>query len=60
MQTDPRYANWRAHDVLRSVYREEGVRGLYKGLTVTLVRAAPAHALIFFSYEYTSAKLQDF
>ena len=51
MQTDTRYAGWTARRVFASVYAEEGARGLYKGLTVTCVRAAPAHAIIFLSYE---------
>jgi solute carrier family 25 carnitine/acylcarnitine transporter 20/29 len=57
MQTDKRFAGQQFYNVLSTVYKEEGTRGLYKGLAVTLVRAAPAHALIFFSYEWTSTKL---
>lgn len=33
------------------VGRPDGIRNLYKGLTITLVRAVPANALIFYTYE---------
>ena len=35
------------------IYRNEGVAGLYRGWGVTVARAAPAHALIFATYEAT-------
>jgi len=60
MQTEARYRGAPFYKVLADVYREERVRGLYKGLSVTLVRAAPAHALIFFSFEWTSTKLSSY
>jgi len=44
---------------LRSVIRTEGVRGLYRGLGVTLARAAPANACIFSCYEYVSRLLNQ-
>jgi hypothetical protein len=37
----------------RSIYSAQGVRGLYSGLGVTLVRAMPANACIFYCYETT-------
>lgn len=40
-------------DVARSILRAEGWRGLYRGLTVTVLRDAPAHAVYFSTYEYT-------
>mmetsp|Transcript_28183 Transcript_28183/g.32437 ORF Transcript_28183/g.32437 Transcript_28183/m.32437 type:complete len:323 (+) Transcript_28183:62-1030(+) len=36
-----------------SMYRTDGVRGLYRGWGITVARAAPATALIFATYEYT-------
>ena len=60
MQTDSRFSGWQFYQVLDTVYKEEGIRGLYKGLSVTLFRAAPAHALIFFSYEWTSNTLSQY
>lgn len=40
-------------NVLRHVYRTEGVVGLYRGLALTLLRAAPTNAVLFLSYELT-------
>jgi solute carrier family 25 thiamine pyrophosphate transporter 19 len=36
---------------LRTILRQEGVRGLYRGLTVSLVKAAPASAVTMWTYE---------
>jgi solute carrier family 25 (mitochondrial thiamine pyrophosphate transporter), member 19 len=36
---------------LRMIARNEGVRGLYRGLTVSLVKAAPGSALTVWTYE---------
>ncbi|KAI9769593.1 MAG: mitochondrial thiamine pyrophosphate transporter [Geoglossum umbratile] len=36
---------------LKSIIRAEGARGLYKGLTVSLVKAAPANAITMWTYE---------
>ena len=41
------FATW------RSIVAAQGVRGLYNGLGVTLVRAVPANACIFYCYEMT-------
>lgn len=38
--------------VAHSIVAKEGFRGLYRGLTITIIRDAPAHALYFGSYEY--------
>ena len=35
----------------RAVVRAEGLRGLYRGLTVSLVKAAPATAVTLWTYE---------
>lgn len=37
--------------VLRKVVRQEGVRGLYKGLTPTLLRTFPSTGALFVAYE---------
>ena len=60
LQTDPRYAGWSVPQVWRTIAAEEGLRGFYKGLTVTCVRAAPAHALIFLSFEWTEEFLAKY
>lgn len=39
--------------VLKKVARQEGVRGLYKGLTPTLLRTFPATGALFVAYENT-------
>ncbi|KAH0566218.1 mitochondrial thiamine pyrophosphate transporter [Trichoglossum hirsutum] len=36
---------------LKSILQAEGVRGLYKGLTVSLMKAAPASAITMWTYE---------
>ncbi|KAK9666164.1 hypothetical protein RND81_14G165600 [Saponaria officinalis] len=36
----------------RSILKAEGARGLYRGLTITALRDAPAHGLYFWTYEY--------
>jgi solute carrier family 25 (mitochondrial thiamine pyrophosphate transporter), member 19 len=44
---------------LRSILKVEGIRGLYKGLTVSLVKAAPAHAVTMWTYERALRHLLD-
>ena len=36
---------------LRLLYSTEGIRGLYRGFGITLLRATPANAIIFGAYE---------
>lgn len=38
-------------DTLQTVLRKEGIRGMYRGLTVSLVKAAPASAVTMWTYE---------
>jgi mitochondrial ornithine carrier protein len=42
---------------LATLYRLEGVRGLYRGFGVTLLKAVPANAVIFGTYEYVHRRL---
>ncbi|CAN4098354.1 unnamed protein product [Withania somnifera] len=44
-------------DVARSIFKQEGWRGIYRGLTITVLRDAPAHGLYFWTYEYVREKL---
>ncbi|KAL4039246.1 hypothetical protein IC575_002896 [Cucumis melo] len=37
--------------VTKSIYKTEGLRGIYKGLTITILRDAPAHGIYFWTYE---------
>lgn len=40
-----------------SILRREGIRGIYRGLSITVLRDAPAHGVYFWTYEYTREKL---
>jgi hypothetical protein len=57
IQTDPRFTSSGLLEVARRIYAENGVRGLYRGWLVTVLRAAPAHALIFACYEAVAKRL---
>ncbi|OAD72993.1 hypothetical protein PHYBLDRAFT_113141, partial [Phycomyces blakesleeanus NRRL 1555(-)] len=39
------------------IVRREGIRGLYKGLSITLIRAFPIHSLNFLVYEQVLRKI---
>lgn len=43
--------------VARSIVRTEGLKGMYRGLTITVLRDAPAHGIYFSTYEYMREKL---
>ncbi|KAK1358291.1 Mitochondrial arginine transporter BAC2 [Heracleum sosnowskyi] len=43
--------------VVKGIYRTEGLRGIYRGLTVTVLRDAPSYAFYFFTYEYVREQL---
>jgi hypothetical protein len=58
MQTRPDYGDRTFTDVFKAIYRSEGVAGLYRGWGITVARGAPANALIFAGYEYTSKMLR--
>jgi len=60
LQTDPRYEGLSFIRAFRMVVQREGFLGLYNGLTVTCLRSAPSHALIFYFYELTSSILEKF
>ncbi|OIT37909.1 PREDICTED: mitochondrial arginine transporter BAC2 [Nicotiana attenuata] len=44
-------------DVARSIFKQEGWKGIYRGLTITVLRDAPAHGLYFWTYEYVREQL---
>ncbi|KAL8201377.1 hypothetical protein R6Q57_012716 [Mikania cordata] len=61
LQRHPRYgarvdthAYRSMHDALRRITQKEGWAGLYKGIVPSIVKAAPAGAVTFVAYEYTS------
>jgi solute carrier family 25 (mitochondrial carnitine/acylcarnitine transporter), member 20/29 len=37
----------------KDIFNKEGFRGIYRGLTVTILRDAPSHGVYFWTYEYT-------
>ena len=60
LQIDSRYEGWSIRMVFRKILAEEGVRGLYRGLGVTLVRAPPEHFILFMLYEWIDESLHKF
>ncbi|XP_077225057.1 mitochondrial thiamine diphosphate carrier 2-like [Tasmannia lanceolata] len=47
------------HDALRRILQMEGWHGLYKGIVPSIIKAAPAGAVTFVAYEYTSDWLES-
>uniref|UniRef100_A0A5B7CCL5 Mitochondrial arginine transporter BAC2 n=1 Tax=Davidia involucrata TaxID=16924 RepID=A0A5B7CCL5_DAVIN len=43
--------------VAKSIYKTESLRGIYRGLTITVLRDAPAHGVYFWTYEYLREQL---
>ena len=60
VQTDARYKGQGFVVVLRSILREEGLRGLYRGCAITCAFAAPRHALMFSCYALVSNRLAKY
>ncbi|KAG8363030.1 hypothetical protein BUALT_BualtUnG0012100 [Buddleja alternifolia] len=61
LQRDPRYgarverkAYRNMYDAVRQILHAEGWAGLYKGIVPSIVKAAPAGAVTFVAYEFTS------
>ncbi|XP_021970097.1 mitochondrial thiamine diphosphate carrier 2 [Helianthus annuus] len=61
LQRHPRYgarvetrAYRNMYDALKRISQNEGWAGLYKGIVPSIVKAAPAGAVTFVAYEYTS------
>jgi len=46
-------------DCARTVYRANGSRGFFSGLSVACVRAFPVNAIIFLVYSHSLDYLQD-
>ncbi|XP_034201062.1 mitochondrial thiamine diphosphate carrier 2-like isoform X2 [Prunus dulcis] len=66
LQRHPRYGARVEHrayrnmfDALRRILQREGWAGLYKGIVPSTVKAAPAGAVTFVAYEYTSDWLES-
>lgn len=56
LSSHPRYTS--ALDCARDIVSREGVRGLYRGLSVTCYRAMPIHSLNFLVYEAVMDKVK--
>ncbi|KAL6519839.1 hypothetical protein OROMI_032733 [Orobanche minor] len=66
LQRDPRYgarvehhAYRNMYDGLRQIMHAEGLAGLYKGIVPSIIKAAPAGAVTFVAYEFTSDWLES-
>ncbi|KAJ1376364.1 Mitochondrial carrier protein [Sesbania bispinosa] len=44
-------------EIAHNIWKREGIRGIYRGLGITMLRDAPAHGFYFWTYEYTREKL---
>jgi len=51
----PRYSG--GFDVVRQLYKEGGIRSVFRGSVMTLARDAPGSAAYFASYEYVKRKM---
>ena len=60
LQSDARFHGQPMLDVARAIVREEGVVGLYRGVSVTCARAMPSHALIFYFYALVDKLLEKY
>ncbi|KAF2150259.1 mitochondrial carrier [Myriangium duriaei CBS 260.36] len=47
-------------NTIRTIVRREGMRGLYRGLPVSLVKAAPASAITVWTYERAMGVMRSF
>jgi len=47
---------WRT---MRTIYQAQGITGLYRGLSVSLIKAAPASGITMWTYERTLKLLKD-
>ncbi|KAL3618319.1 Mitochondrial arginine transporter bac2 [Castilleja foliolosa] len=57
LQLQPKTATRRGPlDVARTIFKTEGFKGIYRGLTITVLRDAPAHSVYFLTYEYMREK----
>lgn len=63
---DPKYgarvehrAYTNMYDALRQILLVEGWAGLYKGIVPSIIKAAPAGAVTFVAYEFTSDWLES-
>jgi len=60
IQTDSRFQNASFSSVFKTIVKEEGLAGLYRGCAITCIRAIPSHALVFYFYEVADRFLLQF
>ncbi|KAK8803277.1 hypothetical protein WA158_000971 [Blastocystis sp. Blastoise] len=53
LQTDINWKDMSFRKAFIRICKESGIRGLYKGLLITLIKAFPTNAALFVSYDYT-------
>ncbi|XP_033647117.1 mitochondrial basic amino acids transporter-like [Asterias rubens] len=46
-------------DAIRKIYHQEGIRGCYRGFTLTLLRDTPGFATYFMSYDILCRRIAD-
>jgi solute carrier family 25 carnitine/acylcarnitine transporter 20/29 len=44
-------------NLTKNIWKNEGIRGIYRGFGISVLRDAPAHAFYFGTYEYLREKL---
>ncbi|KAF8103355.1 hypothetical protein N665_0188s0293 [Sinapis alba] len=57
LQLQQQQSNSGPISLAKTILRREGLKGIYKGLTITVLRDAPAHGLYFWTYEYVRERL---
>lgn len=60
IQSSERFSRMSFMTAFRTILKEEGASGLYRGIGITCLRAAPSNALIFYVYEFASSTLATF
>ncbi|KAK9280815.1 hypothetical protein L1049_003704 [Liquidambar formosana] len=43
--------------IAKSIFKTQGLRGMYQGFTITMLRDAPSHGVYFWTYEYVREQL---
>ncbi|KAK4764685.1 hypothetical protein SAY86_025775 [Trapa natans] len=57
LQDRSRHSRMGPMKVARAIFRLEGLRGMYRGLGITVLRDAPSHGFYFWTYEYMREQL---
>ncbi|EPY19132.1 solute carrier family 25 (mitochondrial carnitine/acylcarnitine transporter), member 20/29 [Strigomonas culicis] len=59
LQVDPVFNTYSFAKGFKEVYKEGGIRGLYKGWSVTALRSFPSNAVIFWTFDYVLNVLNE-